>query len=172
MKEEIWKDIDGYEGLYQISNMGRVRSLDRFVNQGKIYRFCTGSIIKPGVSEKGYNRVDLHKNGKTKHCKVHRLVAEAFIPNPDNLPIINHKDECKTNNHVDNLEWCSVSYNNTYGCRIEKKVYQYSLDGEFIKEWQSCKEVQRQLGHQPSRISECCNCKTKTAYGYIWKYAS
>ena len=166
--EEVWKNIEGYEGLYQVSSMGRVKSLK-----------FTKEIIMELTYTHGYFRVGLCRNGKAKHHLVHRLVAEAFIPNPDNLPIINHKDECKTNNVVENLEWCDHLYNNTYGtaiqCRIEKNakpVYQYSLDGDLIKEWPSAAEVKRSMGFSAGNIGQCCLGKRKTAYGYIWKYAS
>ena len=181
--EEIWKDIKGFEGLYQVSNLGRVRSLTRNRRgrnnapnpiQGRILKLETLS---------GYERAHLFKNNKGKYFLVHRLVANAFIPNPDNLPQVNHKDEDKTNNRVDNLEWCTPKYNYNYGTinirRSQKQlndknkskiVLQYSLDGTFIKEWKSTKDVQRNLGFDNSHISECCRNIIKTAYGYLWKY--
>lgn len=103
---EDWKDIKGYEGEYQISSCGRVRSLK------------TNRVLK--LYEGDYSRVCLCKNGVKKTWKVHRLVADAFIPNPDNLPEINHKDENKYNNCVENLEWCSKVYNNNYGTKTER----------------------------------------------------
>ena len=109
---EIWKDIQNYEGLYQISNQGSIRSLLR---SGKCKRY-----LKPYITSDGYARVILSKNGKLKSHKIHRLVAETFIPNPDNLPQINHKDEHKLNNCVDNLEWCTAKYNINYGVRSKK----------------------------------------------------
>ena len=106
--KEVWKDIDNFEGLYQVSNLGKVRSLDRIKNQFNGYyysnRLYKGKILKPSISKKGYLRVVLQANGIKKNCCIHRLVAETFIPNTDNLPIINHKDENKLNNQVDNLE--------------------------------------------------------------------
>lgn len=113
---EIWKDINGYIGIYQVSNMGNVRSLQREeykCRQG--YRVRKGRQLKPGRDKKGYLLVGLRKDGKCKTRRIHRLVAEAFIPNPNNLPQINHKDENKCNNTVDNLEWCTPSYNINYG---------------------------------------------------------
>lgn len=106
--DEIWKDISGYEGLYQVSNLGRVRSLN-YNHTGEI------KLLKQGTYKKGHKCVSLFKNKKGKTYSVHRLVAIAFIPNPNNLPIINHKDEDPSNNNVNNLEWCTVAYNNTYG---------------------------------------------------------
>lgn len=116
MVEEIWVDIKGYEGLYQVSNLGRVKSLERIDSLGHKRK---EKIFKP-QKNKGYLRVSLWKDGKGKKYSIHRLVAIAFIPNPDNLPEVNHKDENKFNNNVDNLEWCTVAYNNTYGTRIQR----------------------------------------------------
>ena len=119
---EIWKDIDGFNGLYQVSNLGNVKSLDRCVlTRGANHesQFIKGRMLKLNGGRK-YPQVILCKDGKTYGRLVHRLVATAFIPNPDNLPCINHKDENPKNNHVDNLEWCTYQYNNTYNNRIEK----------------------------------------------------
>ena len=174
--KEFWKEIKGYEGLYEVSNLGRVKSLN-YRRTGK------ENILKPLKNDKGYFQVVLCKNKKTNVCRVHRLVAEAFLDNPDNLPQVNHKDEDKTNNHVDNLEFCTNDYNIHYGTAIRRKVekqingkrskpvYQYTIDGEFIAEYPSTAEVKRQLGYSHSHISECCLGKFKTAYGYKWKYA-
>lgn len=111
MCNEIWNDIKGYEGLYQVSNLGRVKSLAR---QG-----TKGVILKPVIA-KGYIHYPLTKDKKTKWYYAHRLVAEQFIPNPDKLPEVNHKDECKANNQIENLEWCTKSYNSNYGTRKER----------------------------------------------------
>ena len=116
--QEIWMDIKEYEGMYQISNLGRVKSLPR---KGS----TTERILKPNKDTKGYNRVILTKNNSTKTFKIHRLVAEYFIPNPDNLPQVNHIDEVKDNNIVTNLEWCDTKYNCNYGHRndsMKKRV--------------------------------------------------
>ena len=162
--EEIWKDIEGYEGLYQVSNMGRVRSLRKNI------------ILRQGIT-RGYKRVILSTNDIPKHYYIHRLVATAFISNPDNLPQVNHKDENKTNNCVDNLEWCTPKYNTNYGTVIakrarskSKKVLQFKTDGTFVKEWESIIDIQRNLGFCQSYISRCCRGKYAYAYGYIWKY--
>ena len=168
MEKEIWKDINGYEGLYQVSNFGRVKSLN--------YR-RTGreEILTPQMNTNGYLTVQLWKNEKRKSCLVHRLVAMAFIPNPNNLPEVNHKDEDKTNNCVWNLEWCDCKYNINYGTRTEKTtktVLQLNKDtGEVIKEWPSANEVQRQLGYKQGAISMCCLGKCNQAYGFKWQYA-
>ena len=115
MIEEIWRPVVGYEGLYEVSNIGRVRSLDRFY-----YRLHKGKVLSPTKDRYGYLTVTLNCNGKSKTIKIHRLVAQAFLPNPDNLPQVNHKDEDKTNNNVDNLEWCTAKYNVNFGTRQER----------------------------------------------------
>ena len=113
---EVWKDVAGYEGFYQVSNKGNVRSVDRIV-RGRKYG---GRTLRPARDIGGYLYVVLSKNGVTKNKKVHRLVAEAFIPNPESLPQVNHIDEVKDNNNVENLEWCTSKQNNNHGTRIEK----------------------------------------------------
>ena len=114
MEQEIWKDIKGYEGAYQVSNLGRVRSLTRKVKTFNGVRTSKGQLLKPLKTNTGYYRVDLKQNQKDKYMSIHRLVAEAFIPNPNNYPIINHKDNNPQNNCVENLEWCTQSYNVKY----------------------------------------------------------
>lgn len=116
---EIWKDIVGYEGLYQVSNLGNVKRLKGYKGRGKGY-IVEEHLIQPSINSRGYQNVVLCKNGKTKTFTMHRLVAIAFLDNPDNLPQVNHKDENKTNNCVDNLEWCDSVYNNNYGTRNKK----------------------------------------------------
>ncbi|MBQ5900688.1 MAG: HNH endonuclease [Clostridia bacterium] len=171
---EQWKNIKGYEGFYQVSDLGRVKSL----KYGK-------ERVLVGIKDThGYLMVRLCKDSKAKTCKVHRLVADAFIPNPNNLPQVNHKDENKGNNVVTNLEWCDAGYNTNYGTRNErsakartnhpnksKPVYQYTMDGTLIKSYPSTMEVERQTGYGNSKISECCLGKHKQAYGFIWSYA-
>lgn len=112
---EEWRKIVGYEGLYEVSSFGRVRSLDRFY-----YRLHKGKFLSPTKDRYGYLTVTLNCNGKSKTIKIHRLVAQAFLPNPDNLPQVNHKDEVKSNNCVENLEWCDGKYNVNYGTRQER----------------------------------------------------
>ena len=122
--QEVWIDIDSYEGLYQISNLGRVRRLPKIitdVSQGGVRkRLFDGRILSQSFAGCGYKSVMLSKDGCVKRHNVHRLVAQAFIPNPNNLPEINHLDEDKTNNCVDNLEWCTPKYNSNYGNRNKK----------------------------------------------------
>ena len=120
---ELWKDVKDYEGLYQVSTFGRVRSLDKYIdvkirNVDKVLK--QGKILKPVCNKNGYLKVNLCKNGKVKIYSLHRLVAKTFIPNPDNLPCVNHKDEDKTNNYPYNLEWCTHEYNNNYGTHNER----------------------------------------------------
>ena len=166
---EIYKDIKDLEGLYQVSNFGNVMSLN-------YNRTEKPKLLKPCVDGKGYLLVNLCKDGKPKMFRVHRLVAETFLINPENLPCINHKDEDKTNNSVENLEYCTYEYNCNYGTRTEraakaqsKPVLQFTLDGEFIREWQSMTECTRN-GFDQSNVCNCCQGKRKSAYGYIWKY--
>ena len=182
--KEIWKDIQGYEGLYQVSNFGRVRSLGRpvynAIKRGNIWR--KGKILKPIQTQStGYYCVSLVKNRHLKRMSIHRLVANAFIPNPQSLPQVNHKDENKANNRADNLEWCTSKYNNAYNNlnkrialkqvngRRSKKVVQCSPNGERIRIWPSLHECAR-AGLDRADISRCCHGKTKLYRGYIWKF--
>ena len=133
MTEEIWRSVIGYEGLYEVSNTGLIRSLDRFVgNRNRI----KGKILSINIKKNGYCSVALFKYGKMKRYLVHRLVAQAFLPNPDNLPMVNHKNEDKSDNRVDNLEWCTAKYNLNYGTRTQRsintKVKNGCYDPEFI----------------------------------------
>ena len=177
MKKEYWRPVVGYEGLYEVSNWGRVKSLDTYRKgiNGSV-RFCKERILKQGKDKFGYLYVDLYKNNIKKKYKVHRLVAEAFLDNPDNLPCVNHKDENKQNNIVSNLEWCNYSYNNSYGTRNEKVskklskiVLQYTLDGQFVREWPSTMECGRNEYNQ-GHVTLCCLGKQKTHKDFIWKY--
>lgn len=165
---EIYKDIVGYEGKYQVSNFGNIKSLN--YNHTGIEK-----VLKP-QNKKGYLSVCLGSNQAQK--QVHRLVAEAFLDNPNNLPYVNHKDENKYNNCVDNLEWCDAEYNSNYGTssvRIAKNeskpINQYDLQGNFIKAWNSGTEIARVLKISGGNICNCCRGKQKTAYGYKWRYA-
>ena len=176
---ELWKDVKDYEGLYQVSTLGRVRSLDKYVNTknrnvDKVLK--RGKILKPTYNQDGYLTVSLYKDGKGTRFLVHRLVAEAFISNPLNLPVINHKDEVKDNNHPYNLEWCTDEYNKNYGTAIKrsaekrsKKVYQYDLQGNLINVWASTMDCDRN-GYDHRTISACCLGKLKTHQNFIWSY--
>lgn len=181
---EIWKPIKDYEGLYEVSNYGKIKSLPhKWVGFGKNINCKTKQKIRiTKVAKTGYEQVVLFKDGTSKTFLVHRLVAEAFLPNPNNYPCINHKDENPSNNCVWNLEWCTFSYNINYGNRKEKvkykslngklskKIIQYSLDGDYIAEYPSISEIERVKGFNRGNISNCCNGRQKTAYGSIWKY--
>lgn len=162
---------------------------------GEVVIIKTGRVLKPCKDKDGYLRVHLWKNGKGKRFGVHRLVAQAFIPNPDNLPCVNHKDEVKTNNFVfvredgsvdfdkSNLEWCTHVYNMNYGTRNKrsaeskingkrsKTVLQLKKDGSLVRVWPSVNEVKRQLGYSVGNISSCCRGKLHSAHGYKWCYA-
>lgn len=190
MKKEYWKPVVEYEGLYMVSNWGRIKSFDTYRKgpNGSI-RICKGRILKPVTTKDGYLKVTLCKNGKKKTFKVHKLVAEAFLEIPEELKHlkgtrylqVNHKDENKLNNNVENLEFCDCKYNINYGTRIErvakkntngkcsKKVYQYTLDGKFVKEWKSTRECNRN-GYNHGAVAACCRGKQKTHKGFIWKY--
>lgn len=162
---EIWKDIKGYEGLYQVSNYGNVRSLD-YRHTGRT------EVLSPGENTCGYLFVNLCKNGKVKKFTLHRLVAEAFLPNWFDDREVNHKDENPKNNNVDNLEWCDRKYNINYGTRIErisKQVIQMTKTGELVREWPSTAEAGRNGFHQPA-IVYCCIGQRKSHKGFIWKY--
>ena len=168
MNEEVWKDIKGYEGLYQVSNLGRIKSLIFWSNVNKKF-YPRKKIMKLGKNKQGYLVVVLCKNKIQTGKNVHRLVAEAFIPNINNLPEVNHKDENPSNNRVDNLEWCDHRYNINYGTR-GKKAIQYDLQGNFIKEWNSAKEASDKLGISANSICSCRSGKLNSAGGYKWKY--
>ena len=175
--KEIWKDIEGYKGLYQVSNMGRVKSLERTVRCDRGYRIIPERILKTGKNNCGYLHVQLCKEGKVITCRVHRLVAQAFIENPNNLPVINHKDEDKTNNCVDNLEFCSYSYNNSYGTgnkkrakKLSKPVIGISKSNGLILEFPSLMEASRQVRIDQCSICKCCQGRRKSAKGYYWHY--
>lgn len=181
---EIWLPVKGYEGFYEVSNFGRVVSLGRWVpnNLSKSgFAWRKERMMKLGHDKDGYLRVGLRKNGEIcKTKKVHRLVAEAFIPNPLNLPEVNHKDENKENNRVDNLEHCDTKYNINYGTRNErsaqkrrKKVNQYDSQRNFIKTHNSIREASKETGIPEKNITSCLtNPKRKTAGGFIWEYAA
>ena len=178
MKNEIWKDVAGYECLYQVSDQGRVKSLERKVPH------CSGGeriqkerILKPVVRGDGYLKVDLCAGGKRKMFAVHRLVCQAFHENLDNKPQVNHLNEDKKDNRACNLEWCTCKENNNHGTRNvrmakaqSKQVGQFTREGKLIKIWPSLSEVKRQLGFSQSHISEAARGKLKKAYGFIWKY--
>lgn len=189
---EIWKEVVGYEGLYEVSNYGRVKRLARKENVRFLRREHKEEAILKNCIGNQYYIVGLRKNGKKKTPLVHRLIAQAFIPNPYNLPEVNHKDENKLNNHLDNLEWCTREYNINYGTCIERSVKHHDMKsvalksaltqtkgeviqktrgGKFVKSWISTNEPKRINGYKQGHIYECCAGKRKTAHGYIWEWS-
>lgn len=163
MEKEIWKNVTGYECLYQVSNLGRVKSLPR---NGTIKK---ERILKTYFDKDNYEIVTLSKNNINKKRRVHRLVAEAFLPNPNNFPVINHKNHNPKDNNVNNLEWCTEEYNAKYSHK-KRTVYQYSLNGELINIWESPIDAAKFLQLDNKIVSLACNGKIKTYKGYIWKY--
>lgn len=161
---EIWKPITGYENRYLISNFGRVKSLR------------TNTILKQEL-RRDYYSVQLFNGRRYKHFRVHRLVGLMFIPNPSNYPYINHKDENKLNNYVDNLEWCTASYNINYGTAIKRAVEKKSISiiqldkkYNYINTFSSFMNAERSTGIPNNNIVACCKGRRKTAGGYIWRY--
>ena len=183
---EIWKPIPNYEE-YEVSTFGRVKRLayDKPVCGGS-FQHCNERILSPQLRKNGYQTVMLSKKGVIKSFLIHRLVAITFIPNPDNLQQVNHKDENPSNNCVNNLELCDQKYNSNYGTSksriasklknglLSKPVQQYSTDGIFVREYTSAMEASRKLGLNASGIISCCNChpKYKTCGNYQWKYSN
>lgn len=186
-ESEIWKDVVGYEGFYKVSNKGNVHSVNRRDSRGIK---CGGRALKPAYTKAGYLKVVLCKNGMRYYKMLHRLVAETFIPNPNNYTFINHIDNNPQNNIINNLEWCTQSYNIKYaylygnakptkGCFKKnnipynrKKVNQYSLKNEYISTFNSIKEASQKTNTNAISISQCCKNKQKTANGYIWRYST
>lgn len=189
---EQWRDVVGYEGLYAVSNNGRVKSVDNyhtFISKlGKpSKRFKRGKFLGRTFSH-DYNRVTLCKLAVSKIMSVHRLVAIAFIPNPNEYPDVNHIDGNKRNNNVSNLEWCTKSQNTIHSYSVLKRtaspnslnkggehpasvpILQFDLNGSFIKEWAAVIEIQRELGVNSTNVIACCRGKQKTCGGFIWKH--
>lgn len=183
---EVWKDIKGYEGYYQVSNLGRVKSLDRYVattGNPSGQRLLKGRIKKQNdwnaKNGGSYYAVVLSKNNISVRCSVHRLVAEAFIPNPDNLPCINHKDENKYHNNVENLEWCTIEYNNNYGTarergctKTKKVVLKFDLDGVLLKKYEGLGIASKEENVSKGNLENVCTHRNgkQTINGFIYMY--
>ena len=168
---EIWRDIEGYEGLYQVSNEGRVKSLERnYISGNHAVQHQEEMLLTPCANSDNYLIVGLSKNGVWVGFKVHKLVAESFIPNPNGYDVVHHKDHNKENNTVENLEWMNKEdHDAIHAVEKSRNVYQYTLEGEFVKKWTSTMECGRN-GFNHAHISQCCNGKRKTHKGYKWSY--
>ena len=175
LEKEIWKDIPNYEGIYQVSNIGRVKSLKR-------PHGLKEKILKPQMLNNGYYRVHLHKQSIRKNYYIHRLVFEAFNGQiPENMQV-NHINEIKTDNRLSNLNLMTCKENINFGTRNErvakkqtngkksKTVLQFDLNDNLVKEYPSTKQVERELGFDQGNIVKCCKGKLKQAYGYKWRY--
>lgn len=189
-EQELWKDIKGFEGIYQVSNLGNIRSLDRKTNtaiKNQNYVVKKGKMIKPHVAM-GYYALSLSKGNKIITQRVHKLVAQTFIPNPENKPCVNHKDGNKLNNRIDNLEWCSHKENAQHAHRTglysreqelkqaklmnnaRKRPIQQILNGKVIATYESLIEAERKTGINNDNIWHALNGYCKKAKGYEWKY--
>ena len=179
--KEIWKDIKDYEGLYQVSNLGKIKSLSRKIFNGKNYYISKEKILKPGKNHQGYLQLTLHNNNIKKNIRINRIVAQTFLENPNNYPEVNHKDENKLNNQVDNLEWCTHKYNSNYGTgrkragdNHKKKIICITTGEVFNSITEAINKYDLSTCGQ---IAKCCKGKQKTAGKHpqtgeklTWKY--
>ena len=181
--EEVWKDIPEFEGYYQVSDLGRIRSLDRVVNcksAGK--RFAKGRVLKDSKRSDGYRHIALWRGWQKKVFLIHRLVAQAFLLNPENKSQVNHKHGNKIDNRASELEWNTHKENTEHAVQSglipstsspqSLAIVQLSLDQKVLNIWPSAKEVQRRFGYDCSSIAKCAKGKSKTAYGFKWEYAN
>ncbi len=181
MKNEVWRPVDGFEGYYEVSNYGRVRSIKRIVTIKNrwhdIQRRYGGTITRGHIDNNGYMAICLQADGRKKYTKVHILVAKAFIENPSNYHQVNHKDENKSNNCVENLEWCTAKYNSNYGTKIKRQAEKWSRkvnmlkDGKIVSTFPSLKEAGERMNINYKNIQSVCAGHRKTAGGYNWEYA-
>lgn len=175
---KIWKPIKNFEN-YEISNFGDVRRI-KYNDNSKIVQYQIPYYIKARKDKDGYLKYTLCSNGKMKYFFAHRLVAQTFLENPNNYPVVNHKDGNKENNYVENLEYCTIKYNNIHALKsglrdmknnkLSKVVEQYDLDGNLIDTYKSANEAKRITGYSQGHISECCRGEIKQYNGYVWKY--
>jgi hypothetical protein len=190
---EQWKPVLGFEDSYMVSNLGRIKSMYRQSRKPGLKNnpsvMLRPKIMKQNIQPTGYRIVQLSKSGRVKGLPVHRIIAMAFIPNPDNKPFINHIDANPSNNDLSNLEWCTQSENIQHAYNIGTKVppsggpkkfgkdnhvsrpvLQYSLSGEFIREWECVSQIQTTHNFNRPNICKCCKGKINSAYGFVWKY--
>lgn len=176
---EEWRDIKGFEGAYQVSNLGNVRSLDRdYIVADGVHRHYKGKLLTRVNAGKGYYIVMMQYKGRKSQQRVCRLVADAFCPNPYGYTQVNHKDENKSNDCADNLEWCTASYNVNYGTankgrsiKHSRKINQYDLNGNYIRSWGSLTQAAKELKLYTTNISKACKGKYRICGNFKWKYA-
>lgn len=172
---EVWKDIPGYEGKYQVSDLGRVKSLRMWSSVQNRY-VQRERILKPYLGTAGYLQINLKTEGTRKLAMMHRLVAAAFIPNPEGKEDVNHKNGDKTDNRAENLEWNTRqeniihSYEHGLQNHYTRKILQYDMQGNIVKEWDSIGGAADGTNTERRNINACCRCKRKSAGGYIWRY--
>lgn len=183
LEREEWRPVKGYEGKYEVSSFGRVKSIDRTIKQSdNSTRFFEGKILKQRPNKYGYPTVKLSgpvdKNITKRLFLVHRLVMDAFVPNPDNLPMVNHRNEVKTSNYPDNMEWCDAKYNANWGTGISRRAQSQRSEvlqinpknGEIVNRYEGVNSVKSD-GFNPPSIVRCCNLKYNTHKGWFWRYA-
>lgn len=182
--EEKWRAVIGYEGLYEVSNLGNIRSVDKVsrmpCNGERATKVVKGKLLKPYESGNGYFKIALVKDGKSRKHFVHRIVADAFLQNPGNCSVVNHIDFNRRNNKVDNLEWCSQRENLLHGTlRLvegldykDLRIGRFDKDGNLVDVWSSLSKIEETLGICKTDVLACCRGRLKSSYGYIWRYVN